>query len=229
MNHIKDRELICPICHKGYKRKDCYKKHVALCDILRNSMEDMQDTPTIQEIYIILQEVVQKYKECKNECVSLKSRLNMLEKKYIKKEITPCEYLLQHKKCDISYDEWYKNICINREDIIFLLDDHYTESICKIIKNRHHYNSPICAFKYKKKNLVMIYNGKYWEDFTTDRIKTLMNTLLRTILGSLHTFNIDDNKFSAIVGKLTEGSFNDNSHIEFGNRLFKHINQNISI
>ena len=126
------RNLTCPTCYKDYKRKSFYNRHIIVCEMLKDKSyddEEIQDLPSTYELYTMVKEIAIKYNECKNECTHLKTRLNLLEKKYKKVEILPEEYLLQNKQCDNSYDEWLKTISIKKEHVHNLDWDQFSSKI----------------------------------------------------------------------------------------------------
>jgi hypothetical protein len=216
----------CSTCHKEYKRKDYYKKHVMMCDMLHNekNSEETMDMPSMYQMYVMIQELTKKYTECKNECKMLRSKLAIIEKKTNTEDLTPQQYAEKHKRCDVDYSTWIENLQINNSDIKNIIDLNIIHIVCKIIKNEHDYNSPIIAFKNKRNNIIMIYNGKHWENLHDRHICNLFeSTITPKMLEKSIYFDSDTS--SKIVNILAGKSYSDSFCLEFRTTLFKSIQQ----
>ena len=226
--------LSCPTCKKEYKRKDFYKKHVILCDLLQSSEhidEEINDIPSIRELYIMVQELGGKYAALKKEHLGLKKKLHILEKeaKIESPDILPEEYLAKYKRCDIGFETWAKHISFSIDDVRGLIDKHYLVVMSTIVKNNYDCSSPICAFKNGKKNRIMLYNNKYWEDFGNAEIQSLLDTLVQRVIANISTYDLSSNDVCTIIQKLMNSTYNDNTYQEFRNHLFKEIEQTIHL
>lgn len=222
------RNLTCPTCYKDYKRKSFYNRHIIVCEMLKEKSyddEEIQDLPSTYELYTMVKEIALKYNECKNECTHLKTRLNLLEKKYKKVEILPEEYLLQNKQCDNSYDEWLKTISIKKENVHNILHEELNVSICKIVEDNHNYSTPLCAFKHNNKNVIMIYNGKYWDHINHKNTSLMIDKIVNSILSKLNQYDLDSDSLCRVVTKLTGKEYNENAYIDYNYKLFNHIHQ----
>lgn len=220
----------CPTCHKEYQRKDFYKKHIILCDLLQDTKickEELQDIPNSHEMYIMLQELACKLNKCTHECTMLRNRIKILEKKDKINSILPEEYLAQNKRCDINYDKWIDTFNITKNHILQFVDTNYINAICNIIKDNHNFNSPLAGFKYKNKNNIMIFNNTYWIDFTHKNIKILIDNFTQRILMNEH--NISSENFSDIIKNITTKEINENTYELFYQTLFKKIKQNVKL
>lgn len=214
----------CPTCWKEYKREDYFKKHIILCDLFVNGNdEEIEDLPTINELYLMIKELAIKYKDCKKDCDQLKSKIRILEKK--NDEISPEDYLIKHKRCDESFSDWVSNININSNNIKQLLNNNYLDVLCNIIKSNHNYNSPLSAFKYHKKNMIMIFNNKYWQELTNEHMKYLIDSIFQNILIN-GCEDIKSDYMSDVVKIVSEKGEN---YEEFRLKLFKQIKQNIML
>ena len=218
--------MICPNCRKEYTRKSFYQKHIVLCDMINVQNDEEIDVPTTREIYIMMRELAKQYTSCKEECKQLKHRISILEKKTNIQNISPQDYLLKNKRCDDNFNNWIDNFDIQTKFIKQLSDSNFITILCKIIVENNNYNSPFCAFKYKNKNNVMIFNGKYWEHFTIDHgytmiIKEIVPKLLDIIL------SLSDKESDTIINIITDKNYDINFHNEFKSKIFKNIQQSI--
>lgn len=223
--------LECPTCHKEYKRKDFYRKHVVLCEMLmhgKHNEEDTQDIPNMHELYIMMQELASKYTECKKECSELKKRLSLVEKECIvsRKKTTPDEYLAEHKRCDEDFRSWINSIVVKESNVKKILDKHISDVLCDVIKEYHNFNSPLCAFKWNRKNAMHIYNKKYWEVFDATQAKYVVDTLLTYILVHISSFQLDDCEVDKIISVVTS-RYSGNNYQDFMSKLFVAIEQNV--
>ena len=219
----------CPTCHKQYKRQECFKKHIILCDILnsrKNIEEEIQDLPNIYELYTIVKELGFKYDECKKECIQLKKRINILEKN--DKRDSPQDYLYKNKRCDESFYQWIQNIKYNTDEIKQLTSNNCFDIICNIIHNNHNFNSPIVAFKHKQKNIIMIYNTENWQEFTLDDSYKLFKSILQSIITNSSDLKINNDSLTNIIKILTANELDKDNYINFKLKLFKQIKQNIN-
>lgn len=237
MNAVRNVEtpiLSCPTCNKEYKRRDFYKKHVLLCDLLQSSKhidEEVNDIPNIRELYIMVQELGSKYATLKKEHMGLKHKLHLLEKeaKLESPDILPEEYLAKYKRCDVSFESWIKDISFTTKDVRELVDKHYLVVMSKIVKQNYDCSSPICGFKVGKKNRIMFYNNKYWEDLGNTEIKQLLDSLVQRVIANASVYDISPTEVCTIIQKLMNSTYNDHTYQDFRNHLFKEIQQTIHL
>lgn len=232
MNYIKmnillppEPKLKCPTCYKEYQRKDFYKRHVMMCDMLHNDInkEETMDMPTIYQMYVMIQELTVKYTECKNECKLLRSKLNTIEKKTNTEDLSPEQYVEKYKRCDIDYLTWIENLEINNSQVKSIIDFNFIDVVCKIFKQEHNYESPIVAFKYKRNNCMMIFNGKHWENIQNNHICKIFDYIIPKMLEQ--SIDFDHYTSDKLVNILSSKNCSDGFCTEFKTVLFKSIQQ----
>jgi hypothetical protein len=193
----------------------------------QHSDEDFQDLPNNYELYVMVQELVKKYTECKSECTLLKKKVHLLEQSIPQKQkISHEEYLTKHKRCDVSFIDWIDDMNILPADVKQILDTNYIEVVCQIIKNNHDYNSPICCLDNGNKIVTMIYNNKYWEQYNYEHYKKLFNHIQQTILMNSMSYGLESDHIVHLIDKLTSIDC-DRSYNSFNNTLNGIIKQNL--
>lgn len=231
--NIQSPGLECPTCHKLYRRREFYKRHIILCDMLHNgkhSDEDFEDIPNLYELYTMIQELAKKYTECQAECTVLKKKVLALEKSKgnddSENKMSHEEYLAKYKRCDNSFIEWVDHLQINPSDVKQLLDRNYIEVVCDIIKNNHNFSSPLCCLDNGNKTSIFIYNNKYWEPYTQEHFKKLFNHIQQTILVNSMSYDLDSDSIVHLIDKLTSVD-SDKSRSNFNTTLSTTIKQNV--
>lgn len=163
-NRIKQPAQCCVHCGKSYVKRSNLDKHIILCDLLQKSKkskileEDEEPIPCQRKMFQMLIELGQKYNKLEEKVeemskwiVKKKKKINMLE--WLNTNIVP----------NIVFDQLYDKIIITDNDIQFLLNNSFYDSLnevfTKTIYNLSESNSPIYAF-IQKTNTFYIYDRK---------------------------------------------------------------------
>jgi hypothetical protein len=193
----------CDHCARVYTRKPYYDRHIACCKILQKTSrerklenEENDDTPTLRELYVMIQEFGKKYEE-------INEKLDYLTK-YVetkKKQLSIVDWLNTNIKCDIEFHKWMENIDFCDEYLNYVFQSNLIDGISYIFQDviaKYEDSSlPIRAFDQKdstffiyienewiimnketfegmiyfmKKNLLKLF--KIWQDKNESKLKT---------------------------------------------------------
>jgi hypothetical protein len=128
----------CVHCSKNYTRKSSYTRHTIVCEILHQTKrerkcreEETTDIPTLQQMYIILQEMV-----IKNQ--ALEEKVNEMQKwvHKTKQTLNVIQWLNTNIKPIVSFEDWTQtDIQVSEEDIQLLFDQPLINTIQHIFRN----------------------------------------------------------------------------------------------
>jgi hypothetical protein len=188
-NRIKQPSQCCVHCGKSYVKRCNLDKHIILCDLLQKSKkskileEDEEPLPSQRKMFQMLLELGQKYNQLEEKVeemskwiVKKKKKINMLD--WLNTNIVP----------NIIFDQIYDKIIITDDDIQFLLNNSFYDSLnevfSKTIYNLSESDSPIYAF-IQKTNTFYIYdrqdtstNGKnIWIEFSREKMIKFFNKI----------------------------------------------------
>ena len=159
-NKINKSTRSCIYCGKSYIKKDCFEKHMLICELKHNSRKNFEEdeiiVPSQKIMFKMLLELGQKYnrieekiEEINKWVVKKKKKINMIE--WLNTNITPI----------IVFDKLFDKISITEEDIKFLLQnsvhDTFNEIFSRTIYNVSETENPIFAF-IQKVNVFYIYD-----------------------------------------------------------------------
>ena len=128
----------CSLCGKKYKTSTNLNKHKILCDTLtrakkKNLTEDFVETeqiPTQKQMYKIILDLSLK-------CNYLEEKVENMQKwvDRRKKKLNIIDWLQnQQVKPEKTFEEWYKEIFISKEEIEILLHNSFTQVFTEIIQ-----------------------------------------------------------------------------------------------
>ena len=151
----------CPYCSRKYKIKRNYNNHIISCELFHKiqniSDDEYQDSietlPNQRDVYKLLKILAIKCNVLEKEVIQMKKTTNIRQKKQIID-------LLNEKKMDQTFTNWYKQIEITEEDMRVSMEKDLTKGIIQIIKKKIENsteNKPIACFK-EKSNSIFIYD-----------------------------------------------------------------------
>jgi len=178
----------CIYCGKSYVKKDCFEKHMLICELKHNSRKNFEEDeiviPSQKIIFKMLLELGQKYnrieekiEEINKWVVKKKKKINMIE--WLNSNITPI----------IVFDKLIDKICIIEEDIKFLLQnsifDTFNEIFSRTIYNVSETENPIFAFV-QKANIFYIFDSidskNIWSELPREGLIKFLNKVHKKIV-----------------------------------------------
>lgn len=236
----------CSICHKTYKRKTNYDKHVILCQILSNSKNDREreeeennDIPSYKDLYFIVKDLASKYQDLKKDYDLLLSWVNQKKKK-----LNIIDWLNEHYKIEIYFDDWLNSIQITKIHLDYIFKFDYIDGIMYILHelcplNDHdNFNLPIKAFNQKENVFFIFQKDDKWEVMSISLFNKFINTISKKLLDLFKAWQdenfhkMDDEKFQKIyienVKKIIGGDTSiDCQNNKIKNKLFKYLKSNL--
>lgn len=155
-----ETQIHCPMCNRSYSRNE-YERHLRACDIrdkaqsskaserkqAERKADELPDYEDLVKRVISLERIVQR----QNDVIE---RLNRFMKKETRK-ISICDWLNREVKPVETFSHFLERIVIESEDILYLYDNHYFDTITHIVCRylREKAECPVRAFQQKKGNL----------------------------------------------------------------------------
>jgi hypothetical protein len=181
-NRIKQPAQCCIHCGKSYIKRVNLDKHIVLCDLLQKSKkskileEDEEPLPSQRKLFQMLIELGQKYNQ-------LEEKIEEMSKWIVKKKkkINMLDWLNANIVPNIIFDQLYDKIIVTDDDIQYLLNNSFYDSLneifSKTIYNLSEIENPIYAF-IQKTNTFYIYdrqdnssNGQnIWIEFSREKM-----------------------------------------------------------
>jgi len=199
-NKIKQSALCCVYCGKSYKTRKNLDKHIILCEIwhqskskkntniTKKSNDDEDDTiiiPSQKQMYQIILELA-------NKCNRLENKVNELNKFITKKikKIDVLDYLNNDlQKPNISFDNITEIIKVNEQDIEYLFNNSYLETMNHILTRSiyNHDNNPLPIIAFiQKQNYIYIFdktnsqtqeNNLSWQTISREKFIRFLNII----------------------------------------------------
>ena len=213
-NLIKQPSQCCIHCGKIYVKRVNLDKHIILCELLNRSkkalitQEDDEEIPSQRKIFQMLLELGNKFNK-------LEEKVEELNKWVIKKKknINIIDWLNSNMKPDMKFDNLIEKIIINHEDVKYLMENSFYETLNKIfVKSIYIENSeksPIFAF-IQRTNIFYIYENEEirWIELTIKNLIKFLNKVYMKLFRvftdykKLHADQInDDEKFSLLCDR----------------------------
>jgi len=181
-NRIIQPARCCIHCGKSYVKRDSLEKHILLCDLLHSKIstdDEFEKIPSTKIMYKMLLELGQKYyrieekiDELNKWVVKKKKKINMID--WLNANITP----------NICFDNLIDKIIITEEDIQFLLQNTFHDTLNEVF-SRSIYNfseteNPMFAF-IQKTNIFYIYDlidgiGT-WVELSREKLVKFLNKI----------------------------------------------------
>jgi hypothetical protein len=126
----------CEYCSKSYTRKLYYDRHVICCNLNamaniqdKRVLEEINDTPSTRELYLIIQELVKKQNKMEEELKSLRKYTDR-----VKRNIDVIEWLNSNSSPS-EFNSWRDLIDVNREELDYIFKCGMVAGIVNILKN----------------------------------------------------------------------------------------------
>ena len=180
---MSERQFKCSYCKKTYSRKIYYERHLICCSIKamatlddKRTLEEFNDTPSIQELYLIIQELVKKQNKMEEEIKSLR--------KYSPKgppKVDVDRWLEDYKPSE--FNTWTDCIKINNKELNFIFENGILNGIFNVLKNNLPLESdnPIRAFEHKGGTL-FVFQNKKWNPLNNEDFKKLISKINRRVV-----------------------------------------------
>ena len=235
--------FICNYCHKEYKNKGNFEKHVLLCEIIRRNKyqkekDNEEDNPiNIKDLLILTKELAYKINRLEEDNKKFKNIIYNNQKK-----INVIQWLNLNEKSTNSFNNWVENLKLYEKDLDYIFEHGNINGI-NIIINELNNNEiiPIKSFT-QKTNSFYIYDYEntilVWKTMTEKELEKFYNKLNSKILNLFKIWQENNshklknenfaeeyiNKVKKIIGKDL------NKEIElqkFKNKLFNNLKINI--
>jgi hypothetical protein len=188
-------------CGKTYQRLKTFQEHRALCEMIRLNRSDLQDTldtPSMREMWLAMQELINKNKRLEKRVDELSSWVRKRKNK-----LSVTEWLDNNITPKICFNTFTKNIIIDDSDLTVMFDNNFIESISLIILKRveekEREEMPLQSFNQKSGKLFVYLNNKWKNleikelckiiDELHNKIKNRFSEYRKTInMGDMETF-----------------------------------------
>lgn len=173
----KDKKHICYHCGKEYTRKIYFDRHVLCCNLkamaLRNTnldLEEMNDTPSTRELYLMLQELIKKQDMMEKEIKKLK------QNSFKDKGSSNLFQRLEEIQITFDFESWRDSLKANEDDLQEACQLGITHGVLSILKRNilcFDGEIPIRAFD-ESPGCFYIYQDKTWNKLTNDTLKKIV-------------------------------------------------------
>ena len=229
----------CDHCARLYTRKHYYDRHIICCNILQKTSrerklenEEKDDTPTLRELYVMIQEFGKKYKE-------INEKLDYLTK-YVetkKKQLSIIDWLNTNIQCDIVFHKWMENIEFSDEYLNYVFQSNLIDGINYIFQDiigKYGESSlPIRAFD-QKDSTFFIYIGNEWIIMNKETFEGMIYFMKKNLLKLFKIWQdkneskLKTDSFSSIymqnVHKLMGGKIPfEKQYLLIRSKLYKHL------
>ena len=188
------RLYTCKSCNRHYNRKSACEKHELICNIIslkerehKLNIQEIPKAPNILQLYDIIQELTlkqhrmeQELKECKAFINKTKKRLNIID------------WLNDNCK-SIDYNNFYKNITINRNHLHYVFKYDFIDGIMYIFQELLPLEDtvPIRCFD-QKKGTFFIYRNSSWVTMTGVEFENLLEKLTKCLIKEFAAWQLEN-------------------------------------
>ena len=190
------RKYECHLCKKQYIRKSCFETHVVYCELLSKSKKEREkaleqelETPSMRNMYIMIQNLVKENEKMKSEITTLKKAMNLNNIK-----ITLAEWLQDNCTPKMVFEDWFNKLVIKQEHIEFIFNQNISSCLLDIfvqnlsIESSH--ENPIQCFSEKNNTLFIsareTEDGKIiWTPITIQTFKGYLVKLQKKLITAL--------------------------------------------
>ena len=131
----KDKKHVCNYCGKEYTRKIYFDRHVLCCNLkamaLRDTnldLEEMNDTPSTRELYLMLQELIKKQDMMEKEIKKLK------QNSFKDKGSSNLFQRLEEIQITLDFESWRDLLKANENDLQEACKSGITHGLLSILK-----------------------------------------------------------------------------------------------
>jgi len=160
----------CTVCNKAYKRLRYFQEHRAICEAKQASegtdTTHLHEVPSQLDMWLALKYYIKR-------CSALENKVNHLEKWAIrqKKKVNIMDWLNEHFKPKLSFNDWIDDFRITQEDLDLIFDLNFIGGMYKIIERRilnvDKKDLPVKAFS-QYLNMLFIWNGSSWDSIDSE-------------------------------------------------------------
>ena len=203
----------CEQCQRYYSRKSYYERHVLCCKVLSMSrreaeleVEELNDTPNIRELYILVQELSYKYQKQQAELNSLK---RYVEK--TKKILNIVDWLNDNCKGSIDFTKWLDSIKVSRMQLEHVFKFDFIQGFMYIIQENlplQENNLSIRCFDQKKGTFFIYSDSEDWKTMTGIEFERMINSINTKIVQEFKVWQAENRE------KILAGKFGDNYYQE---------------
>ena len=171
----------CPYCQQGYTRKTYFDRHVLICAILCKSKkeqkleeEEIQDTPTLRNLYKVVKELVVKNKQLEEKVQEMSTYINAKKQK-----MNVTEWLNVTYNQATDYLTWFSEIQVKQSHLQILFDSDYANGVTSVLKQLlqdEDARRPLRAFN-TKENAFYFYSENKWLLMDNESYLKLMHVL----------------------------------------------------
>ena len=166
----------CNHCHRDDKEKFNYDRHIGFCEFSHKSLRERENiieafekTPSINELFSFVKELVVRIDKLEKENAKLKQFTNINKRK-----LEVVEWLNYHNKPSITFTNWLSQIHYDQYLTDVFNGDLIIGTVACLQDNISNSNSgyPICAFV-EKPNTFYVYDEMFENDSLDNNEKTL--------------------------------------------------------
>lgn len=175
----------CDHCNKEYTRKIYFDRHVLCCNLRALAterghveLEEMNDTPSQRELYLMLQELIKKQYEMEKEIKKLK------QNSFRDLKTTTVFQRLESISMSFDFESWRDLIKIQNTDLTETFHHGITHGILSILKSsilEFDGEVPIRAFD-ESPDCFYIYADSTWSKITNEDFKKLIHKINHLII-----------------------------------------------
>ena len=169
----------CSICNQKWKTKYIFDRHVLMCELTLNSLnereteiEELQGMPTLPDLYKIIQELAIKQEK-------MQTTIDELSKyvKGKKKKMNILDWLKKTYPETISIQEWIQTITITDEHLQTIFDNNIIQGVLNILIENP---PPIYCFNTHAKQFYT-YEDSCWKILSNDQFDDILQIIIKLI------------------------------------------------
>ena len=167
----------CSHCPKKFKNDGALRRHKLYCAILCGDNTEHLETPTITEMWTLVQTVLRKNRDLEEKFKSLSQKISTGSSKN-----TPSVWLNKKKTGATPIMEWKNQITVSDEQMKYLLQNKYIEGVFNIFKENLEKEEvfPIQSFK----NKIYIFDISRWRPMNPKDMSSLIANTQTKIAGA---------------------------------------------
>jgi len=171
----------CNHCQRNYQRKLYFERHVITCQFLAKTKkeraletEELADTPSVRELYTIIQTLAAKCNELETKMVALSKWAHITKQK-----LNITDWLnTTYPAVTLDYQEWFVSLKVTSTDLCVLFETDYVGGVSAFLKKQVPNTNEARAIRAftSKENTFYICQGK-WELCNNETFTKLMYLL----------------------------------------------------
>jgi hypothetical protein len=143
----------------------------------KRTLEELNDTPSTRELYLIIQELVNKQDKMEQELKNLRKYTDK-----VKRKVDVVEWL-NSNSCPSEFNSFRDLIKINRKELQYIFENGIINGIFNILQNNLpvETDNPIKAFNHKVGTLY-VFQDKKWTPMNPEDFKKLIRRISQLII-----------------------------------------------